>query len=71
MKRIVSTLGTLALALSLGVPAFAATAPRPQATTKTAAAKPSAKSKTAAKKSAKTAHKAAPSSAKSAAPQSK
>lgn len=71
MKRIVSTLGTLALALSLGVPAFAATAARPQAAEKTTAAKPAAKHNTAAKKGTKTAHKAAPTSAKSAAPQSK
>jgi hypothetical protein len=71
MKRIASTLGTLALALSLGVPAFAATAARPQTAAKTTAAKPSAKSKTAAKKSIKTTRKAAPASAKSAVPQNK
>ena len=71
MKKVISALGTLALALSLGVPAFAATAAHPQAAEKTTATKPSAKHKTAAKKSTKTAHKAAPASAKSAAPQSK
>ena len=69
MKRIFGTLGTLALALSLGVPAFAATAPRAQTVEKMTAAKPSAKRKTTAKKSTKTAHKASPTSAKSAAPQ--
>jgi hypothetical protein len=71
MKKVISTLGTLVLALFLGVPAFAATAARPQAAEKTTATKPSAKHKTAAKKSTKTAHKAAPANAKSAAPQSK
>jgi hypothetical protein len=46
MKRIVTTLGTLALAFSLGSPVFAATAakaPKAQDQTKTATAKPQAK----------------------------
>ncbi|HXJ96067.1 MAG TPA: hypothetical protein VMT20_24775 [Terriglobia bacterium] len=67
MKKVVSTLGILALALSLGVPAFAATAARPQAAEKTTAAKPSAKHKTTAKKSTKNAHKASSANGKSAA----
>ena len=71
MKRIVSTLGTLALAFSLGGPMFAATAPRPQTTTKAATTKSPAKRKTTGKKSTTTAHKAAPANAKSVAPQSK
>jgi len=67
MKKIISILGTLALALSLGVPALAATAARPQAQVKTTAVKSSAKRKTTSKKSAKAARKAAPTSAKTAA----
>ncbi len=71
MKRIFGTLGTLALALSLGVPAFAATAARPQAAQKTTVAKASAKHKVTAKKSTKTARKASSANSKSATPQSK
>ena len=67
MKKVIGTLGTLALALSLGVPAFAATAARPQSAEKATAAKPSAKHKTTGKKSAKAAHKASSANGKSAA----
>lgn len=73
MKRITTTLGTLALALSLGAPVFAANAPKAPkgpAQTTTATAKPQAKHKTVSKKS-KSARKTAkagvkPVSAKSA-----
>jgi predicted lipid-binding transport protein (Tim44 family) len=79
MKRLATTLGTLALALSLGVPAFAAkapTAPKPKGQTQTATAKPQAKRQAVSKKSRKSAHKTAkarvkPASAKLTTPQQK
>ena len=79
MKRIATTLGTLALALSLGAPAFAAKAPKApkgQAQTTAATAKPQAKHQTASKKSRKSTRKSAkasvkPASAKSTTPQQK
>lgn len=71
MKRIISTLGILALALSLGAPAFGATAARPQTQVKTTGMKSQAKNKTTAKKGTKVARKASSANAKAAAPQSK
>jgi len=70
MKKIINTLATLALALSFGVPTFAATAARPQAQVKTTAVKSPAKGKKTVKKS-KLARRAAPANTKTATPQTK
>ena len=65
MKRIAATLGTLALALSLGAPVFAANAPKaPKGQTQTATAKPKAKSQKASKRTSKKAGKTAKDSVK-------
>ena len=66
MKRIVTTLATLALAATMAAPVFAAKAPKGQAQTKTAAVKTTAKHHRMSKKRAKTARRAA--AAKSATP---
>ncbi|HUI41739.1 MAG TPA: hypothetical protein VL523_07205 [Terriglobia bacterium] len=74
MKRILTTLATLALALSLGAPAFAATGmkgAKGQTPAQTTSAKTKAKPAGKVKKSTKPARKTAAKSAKTAAPKSK